>query len=141
MPTLSFQDLARKEGITLELLPGSDEPPPPGMERHTAWTTTLRYDWRKLTVPYFTPPPPHGSTPDPTQVLFMLCYEAKLYKSTFETWATALRFNPDSRAAYRLWENIGKMVPKLAKFLDRKGQAFLDLVDVSGQTMPYHFEG
>ena len=82
------------------------------------WDVTLRYQRRQMTVPFYT-----GSalTEDPTayDVLYCLLSDADVenYGSDFESWASDLGYDPDSRKAEKIYNQCVAQTKKLHKLL------------------------
>jgi hypothetical protein len=126
---IGMRERVESDGITAEYV--MTDPPAnawdderPGM---TNWySVTLGYDGRTLTVPFGMG---SGLTDDPTaeDVINCLVSDAASYENaqSFEDWASELGFDPDSRKAYRVWEQTEEQTRLLRGFLDDQYEAYL----------------
>jgi len=91
------------------------------------WTVTLRFQRRRLTVPFWT-----GSliTTEPTaaDVLSCLCSDARGGESTFEEFCSDFGYDTDSRKAERLYRECERSAKRVRQFL---GDAFDEVANAS----------
>jgi len=89
------------------------------------WRVTLRFEGRRLTVPFYT-----GSaiTRDPgaADVLSCIVSDARCGEESFESFCSDLGYDVDSRKAEQTWRACCKMGPKVRRFL---GAAFDDVAN------------
>lgn len=81
----------------------------------SAWNVTLRYQGRRLTVPFFT-----GSMagkPTAKGVLECLILDAEVEDWTFDDWCADFGYDTDSRRAYRMYQACKEQTEKLRKLL------------------------
>ena len=82
------------------------------------WTCTLRYQGRRLTVPFY-----QGTaiTHEPTaaDVLYCLCSDATSVEnaSSFEDWCADFGYDTDSRSAERIYKACERIAAKLRRLL------------------------
>jgi hypothetical protein len=80
------------------------------------WRSTLRMGRRRLTV-FFSQGSAHHAEPTAADVLGCLISDARGADQTFEQWCNDLRFDPDSRRAYRTYRVIQGQTTRLQQFL------------------------
>lgn len=91
-----------------------------GGQDMTHWKVTLRAridgKARRMTVPFSMGMAHHGE-PDPIDVLDCLVSDASGAYQDFETWASDLGFDPDSRKAERTYRTVVRQTKRLRAFL------------------------
>jgi hypothetical protein len=80
------------------------------------WRSTLQTGRRRLTV-CFSQGSAHHAEPTAAGVLGCLMSDARGVDQTFERWCNDLRFDPDSRRAYRTYRVIQVQTAWLQQFL------------------------
>lgn len=80
-----------------------------------AWTVTLKYGGRKLSVPFFTGDL-HGE-PTAADVISSLCIDANCGEMSFEDFCSELGYDEDSRSAEATWKACVKTAPRVRKLL------------------------
>jgi hypothetical protein len=94
-------------------------------ENMNPWTVALRYDGRRMTVPFWTG---SGITSDPTaaDVLDCLLSDAQMGTGTFEDFCADLGYDTDSRKAFDTWQACERIAKSLPRFL---GDLYGELVN------------
>jgi hypothetical protein len=94
-----------------------------GVEIPDGWTpgthpykVTLRYQGRRLTVPFFVGPA-HEKEPTAADVLSCLCSDVRSADQSFEEWARDFGYDVDSRKAERTYQACVKLAPKVQRLL------------------------
>lgn len=94
----------------------TDTPLPEGFDPGAhAWSVTLEFDGRSLTVPFFT-----GSLagePDATSVVDCLVSDALAGEESFENFCADFGYDEDSRRAYATWEQCKEQGVKVRELL------------------------
>lgn len=93
-------------------------PDNPDFPRSTAWTVTLHYRRRRLTVPFYTGSGWTGE-PNASDVLTCLLDDALSVDvaNGFDDWARDLGYDPDSRKAERIYRAFKRVSRRLRRFL------------------------
>lgn len=97
---------------------GTNKPVPPGMRDMDAWTVTLRYQGRQMTVPFFMGYGYRGHAPDAAIVLEALLSDAASYENLQDVDDFMAEFGYDSRReAMRIYKMIENQTRRLQRFL------------------------
>jgi len=94
----------------------------------THWRCTLRYERRRLTVP-FSMGPALSREPTSQDVLGCLLSDASGADAPFEEWARDLGFDPDSRKAERTYKIVVKQTADLHRLLGNDFDAWAKWVE------------
>lgn len=122
-----LETLCEKLKITAESRYGVDRDPLPGVhDGMDAWTVTLRFGRRRLTVPFFMGVGHNGAEPDAASVLYCLASDARAGAVSFEDFASEFGYDPDSRKAEQIWKACRRLAPRVRQFL---GDAFEDVAN------------
>lgn len=79
------------------------------------WRVTLKFGRRRMSLDFFG----GGSVsePDATTVLASCCIDVSGIDQDFDSWCGDFGYDPDSRAADRIYKACKKLEPKLRRFL------------------------
>lgn len=91
-----------------------------------AWTVTLQYDGRKMTVPFFTGT--LAGEPTAADVVSCLCTDASCGEQSFEDFCSDFGYDEDSRSAEATWKACAKTAPRIRRLL---GDRFEDVAGAS----------
>lgn len=97
--------------------------------RAIAWTVTLIFGKRSLTVPMFTAP--RENRPSPASVLLYLlvfCQSIDTHKNV-EDWAKYLNYDHTKFSTQLLFQHHKELLPKLKEFLGVDYQTFVEALD------------
>jgi hypothetical protein len=83
----------------------------------------LRYQGRKLTVPFYMGPALE-SEPSAADVLACLVSDVYAGEQTFEDFAYDMGFDTDSRKAEATWRACAKLAPRVRRFLGERFEDF-----------------
>lgn len=118
--------LCESKRLSARVTYGSRLPVPESFPRgSTAWTVTLRFQGRQMTVPFYTGP---AISQDPTaaDVLSCLLSDASSADNarSFEEWASDLGYDTDSRKAEATFKACQRISIKVRKLLGDDFDAF-----------------
>jgi hypothetical protein len=84
-----------------------------------AWTVTLRYQGRRLTVPFFKGIGHHGAEPTADEVLECLLLDASGFENArdFEDFCAEYGYDTDSRTAERVYRDVERQTAGLKRLL------------------------
>lgn len=109
--------LCKKLGVKADVKMSGEVP-----EGSNAWKVTLRFQRRRLTVPFYT----RLSCGEPTaaDVLACLVSDAAGGEQSFEDFCSGFGYDSDSSNAEATWKQCVKIAPKLQAFLGKHFETF-----------------
>lgn len=125
MPT-AFETFLNARNVKITSVYGA-APHNPDFEGSHAYKVTLRYQGRRLTVPFYMGPA-HTKEPTAAGVLSCLISDAQstVNARSFEEWASDLGYDADSRKAEHVYKACEQIERKLRRFLRDDYAAFVD---------------
>ena len=130
---VTLEEMATKVEIASVLTPGVE--PDWGEWSGNAWSVTLTYDGRKLTVPFFMGSglvtrggrwPGRPIAPTAMDVLECLLSDAQAGESTFHDFCEDFGYDEDSRSAEKLWHSCQNTLIEMRKLLGADYDTFMD---------------
>lgn len=109
----SMRSLVAALNVTCTSAPAAPRPGWPEGASH--WTVTLRMARRRMTVAY-SMGSAHRGEPDCADVLACVASDASSADQPFESWASDLGYDTDSREAERTWKACREARAKLIRF-------------------------
>lgn len=115
MKTVKLSTLCETLKITSKAVYGGEVPEgwTPGTH---PYKVTLRFEGRRLTVPFFMGPA-HTKEPTAADVLSSITSDARAGEQSFEDFCGDFGYDTDSRKARATWKACEKMAPRVRKFL------------------------
>lgn len=93
------------------------EPAPDGFAPgSSSWRVTLRYQGRRLTVPFYQGPAIERE-PSAADVLSCIISDARAGEQEFEEFCSEFGYDSDSRKAEKTWRACASMAPKVRSLL------------------------
>lgn len=113
----TLKNLVSELGITAKVVSGA--PANPDFRDSTGYTVTLRFQRRRLTVPFYMGSA-HTSEPTAYDVLYCLLSDASGVENSngFEEWASEYGYDTDSIKAQRTYKACERIAKRLRTFLD-----------------------
>lgn len=92
-----------------------------------AWQVELRYDGRKMRLPFYT-----GSAlgePSVRDVVECLVLDSSAADESFDEWAANYGYDTDSRAAYAMWQAVKEQTAEFRRLMGDDYDAILESFD------------
>lgn len=118
-----LERLCERKHVRAEVAYGLETPPdgfPPGS---SSWRVTLRYQGRRLTVPFYTGPAIERE-PSAADVLACICSDALAGEQDFGEFCREFGYDSDSRRAEQTWRACAALAPKVRRLLGGSFDAF-----------------
>ena len=97
----------------------------PNWQDADAWKVRLRYQGRSMTLTFYQWRGHHGQAPEAEGVMGCLLSDASSAEADFESWASDLGFDPDSRKAEKTYRQVRKQTASLRRLLGEDFESFL----------------
>jgi hypothetical protein len=118
-----LERLCEARRVKIESTYGAVELPEGWARDAHPYKVTLRYQGRRLTVPFFMGSA-HTSEPSAADVISCLCSDARSGEQSFEDFAGEFGYDVDSRKAEKTWRQCVATGPRVRRLLGADFEAF-----------------